>query len=324
MNSLDYVRLNKESILERITETDIFNKYFGEFKLYTSYCNPLRKDDNPSSKFFVTDEGNILYHDFSTGSTCDCFGFIMKKYKISYWESLKKIKEDFNLDLSNQYVPATIKKEVTLLKKKESPLIQVVERNWEQYDIDYWIQYGITTDILNKFNVIPVVRVYLNKKNIMRNTSKNPIYAFRIKDKLKIYRPLADKKNKWLGNIPQKYYHNLDNLDFVGDVCFITSSLKDLMCLYSLGYNNVISPQSESVTYPKHLIDTLKFSFNRVVIFYDNDTTGIECAKKMSEKYNLEFIYTPEDTKKDISDYYKEYGKKMCTRLIDELLDTKS
>lgn len=303
---------------------DIFTKYFGEFKLYTSYCNPLRKDEKPSSKFFVTDEGNILYHDFSTGSTCDCFGFVMKKFRIDYWESLKKIKDDFNLDLSKQYVPSVIKKEQAQIKKKESPLIQVVEREWTQSDLDYWIEYGITKATLIKFNVIPVSRVYLNKKNIMRHTTKNPIYAYRIHDKIKVYRPLTTRNDKWLGNISHKQFHNTDNLDFIGDICFITSSLKDLMCLYELGYTNVISPQGETVNIPKHLIDNLKFSFNRIILFYDNDEAGIKYAQKMCKKYNLEYIHTPDNTRKDISDYYKEYGREMCISLLDELVSTKS
>lgn len=320
MNLKEFTSLNKETILSLISSKDIFTKYFGEFELYRSYRNPLRKDEQPSSKFFVTDEEDLLFYDFPKGKTYNCFSFVMEKFKIEYWEALKKIKDDFELDLTNQYVPSTIRKDKLEIKKRKKPRIQVTKREWENYDLDYWKSYGVSESTLNKFGVIPVIRVYLNKKLLMRSTKNNPIYAYQIKDKLKIYRPKAAKIDKWLGSVDKTYFHNFDGLGFLDRECIITSSLKDLMCLHDLGYKNVICPQAETINLPKKMIDSIRLSFKYVYIFYDNDNTGNEYAQKWADKYNLIKINTPDKTEKDISDYYKTYGKKLTSDLVKKLL----
>ena len=55
-----------------------------------------------------------------------------------------------------------------------------------------------------------------------------------------------------------------------------------------------------------------------MIIFYDNDTPGLVQAKKYSEQYNLPYIYLPLDGPKDISDYYKAFGKEATIKILKQ------
>jgi len=76
---------------------------------------------------------------------------------------------------------------------RKSKLIQTILRaTWEPQELEYWLDYGINLDILQKYNVNPVKSVYIDKELCMRATKLNPIfsYYFTKTDKVKIYRPL--------------------------------------------------------------------------------------------------------------------------------------
>ena len=62
------IELIAETILERISEYDIFRFYYpGKWKLNVATHSPFRKDDNPS--FIIgTKHGNVSYIDFAETS----------------------------------------------------------------------------------------------------------------------------------------------------------------------------------------------------------------------------------------------------------------
>jgi hypothetical protein len=94
--------LSKEEILSRISEYQIFCYYVGaDVKLKSLIPSPLRKNDNnPSFSVFIGRLGSMLYHDFGTGETGDCFSFVSKLFCINFYQSLCRINIDFNLKLS--------------------------------------------------------------------------------------------------------------------------------------------------------------------------------------------------------------------------------
>ncbi len=58
------VDLSSEEILKRISFFDIYKYYVKNFKIGEAFCNPFRKDQNPS---FIIDNkyGELLHFDFA-------------------------------------------------------------------------------------------------------------------------------------------------------------------------------------------------------------------------------------------------------------------
>jgi len=100
-NSNDY--LHTETILEKITEYDIFRYYCPNFiKLSLKFCSDLRKDNTPSVSI-INWNGKLLYKDFGNSDhTFDCFNYIRYKYNCSFIDALRIIDCDFKLGLASK------------------------------------------------------------------------------------------------------------------------------------------------------------------------------------------------------------------------------
>ena len=145
------------------------------------------------------------------------------------------------------------------------------------------------------------------------------MYVFKVYDAIKIYRPLADKKEKWYGSTKRIHIFGYKQLPENSDLLIITKSLKDVMCLYSMGYN-AISPASEGTLIPSEIITALKKRFKKIIILYDNDEPGKLYTERMNKKYGLDYIFIPEESgEKDISDYISHYNTDKTKELLNRL-----
>jgi len=326
--------LTKNNLLDRIDERKVFKYYLGldKLDLRCKYINPLRRDTHPGCSFFNGSYGvykdRLIFHDFALSRSYDCFDIVMEKFNLSFYKALEKINKDFKIGLNTSEPVQKIKKDSKSEKAsfgtKGKKLIQVQKKEFSDSELEYWKSFGISSETLKKYNVISVDKVYVDKEFRMRSTKKNPIFAYILSPtSIKIYRPL-DKKQKWMTNQDPTTYQGMSQTPFMGDLIFITSSLKDVMVLHELGYA-AIAPNSEKVP-DQYTVNMLKSQFKEVIVFYDSDGgftkkegKGKYIAGKTSSKYNMPFIYL--DSKyKDISDYYKAYGKtKTKNKLIDML-----
>ena len=83
----------------------------------------------------------------------------------------------------------------------------------------------------------------------------------------------------------------------------ITSSLKDVMTLYSMGIP-AIAFQSETTIPDEHIILKLKTHFDCIILFYDTDSAGQYMADKICSKYELlNVILDAQWNSKDVSDF---------------------
>jgi hypothetical protein len=92
------------------------------------------------------------------------------------------------------------------------------------------------------------------------------------------------------------------------------------MCLDQLGYS-AVAPQSESNDI-SDLITELQERFTHVILFYDNDDTGIAMSYKYGDKFNIPVILTPDKEQKDISDFIEMYGSDSAMDFIEQTLST--
>ena len=65
--SLEPIELNKEIILSKISEEEIFS-FYGVPIQKALFCSKLRKDAKPTCGTYRNKNGHIIYHDFGDGT----------------------------------------------------------------------------------------------------------------------------------------------------------------------------------------------------------------------------------------------------------------
>jgi hypothetical protein len=310
--------LTTEYVINRYGEYNIYSYYLGyNFDINTVFNSPFREDNNPSFGIFKSKNGRLLFKDLATGEG----GTILDFVKIIYPElqRRKSILLQIHMDLSTNRKQFIFKPE-NGIKEKTKSIIGINRNSFSKEDLEYWSKYNITEEILSKFEVYKAERVYLDDKIIWIYDNNNPIYAYKIYNHFKIYRPFADKKHKWLGNCDRHDIFGYYQLPEQGDLVIITKSAKDVMCLYSLGYN-AISPASETCAIPVKAIKDLKQRFKIILVFFDNDEPGIKAAERLEIKYDLNYFYIPKETLiKDITDYCDQKGTEKTKELLKRLI----
>ena len=303
------VHLSKEMILDKIRELDIFSYYCPKFKkLGSKFCSDLRKDNTPSVSI-VSWQNKLLYKDFGHPEhTFDCFSYIMYKHTCGFYDALRLIDNDFALNLSSykdrlSFTMGIVASRTTKTEEyKKVVIIKKKSRAWMKKDVEFWSQYLISRKTLTIFDVSPISYYWINANRFSCSLS----YAYRIGTKYKIYAPYEDIK--WISNTTKKHIQGYNRLPKNDNLCVITSSLKDVMCLFEMGIS-AIALQSEMQMPEEKLVKELQMRFKKVIVFYDNDFTNVNnpgqvMAKKICDKFNLVNVCIPSEFGvKDISDY---------------------
>lgn len=309
--------LHTDVILGKITEYDIFVYYCPSFKeLGKKFSSDLREDKSPTV-YITPYNGKLLYKDFGNPNhTFDCFNYVKYKYNCSFIDALRIIDCDFNLGLSpnvsgRQFTMGLMayRQNKVPIFNKQAAIIQKKKRLWNKEDAKFWSKYLVSKKILLKFAVEPISHFWVNNN---RFTCKSITYAFKFKNRYKIYSPYEDK-NKWLSNTNKTDVQGYNQLPDKGERLIITSSLKDVMCLHAAGYN-AIAMQSEMQIPSEKLISELNTRFNTIELLYDNDfnketNPGQLMAKKISDLYGFRNICLPQTFEsKDPSDLVSRVG----------------
>lgn len=295
-----------DSILTKVTELDIYQRYVRNIQIGKIYNSPFRKDSNPSfGIFYSRSNGNLLFKDHGIGLTGNVITFVGQYYGLTnYNQILCKIIEDLNVTSLPTRDYTTLRK-----YKPSETIIGIVRQIFTKVDLDYWSTFAITEATLKKYNVFSCKYYLCNGivKAIYRDD--NPMFAYKVFNKFKIYRPLGDKFTKWRNNLTDYDIQGYKQLPDTGDLLIITKSLKDVMCLYEMGYN-AISPSSESSFIPMEIVEQLKKRFKRILICFDRDVPGIRYVRKISLKTGLKcFLVHKKFKAKDISDAIKQNNK---------------
>lgn len=303
-------------ILSKVTEYDIYAKYIGQFKVGMIYNSPFRKDKNPSFGIYYSKcTKQLLFKDHGTGECGNVIKFVsLFTGKTEYNDILSDIVDKLNITnntklvSSKQYIQPT------------ETVIGVVRQEFTDVDINYWKQFNISINTLKKFNVNSIKYYLCN--GIVKGTYKreNPMYAYKVYNNFKIYRPLADKYTKWRNNLTDYDIQGYEQLPQKGDILFITKSMKDVMCLHEMGYP-AVSPSSESTFLPKDVLEQLKTRFKRIIILFDRDAAGVKRSRKLSRETGLEAMFINKKFKaKDVSDAVKANSFEEIKNWLDETI----
>jgi len=320
--------ITKEQILDNISEAELFKRYCPNFeKVDTFFKSDLRKESKPSCR--ISDFGGyLLYKDFgSSDPGTNIWGYLMKKYGISYRDTFDMVASDFNLvtnvlNVNKNSVSDCTFDNVGLDKHSRRTVIKIKVRNWMLNDKEYWYEkYGISKTTLEEYKVRPVSHFWINDVMFFAaGTSYSYDYYYHNGRLLrKIYQPLS--KQKWYSNIDNTVVQGIDNIPKINDLLIITKSLKDVMCLKQLGYP-AVAPNNEVSWIPEKVWEKFKGRYKQMYIFFDNDDAGVKYAQLFSLQHGIPYFFLPIETGvKDISDYidkYRDVGK--AKQLLRNLL----
>lgn len=311
--------LTLEWILSKVTEYEIYSHYLGQFKVGAIYNSPFRKDKNPSFGIYYSKKSKcLLFKDHGTGECGNIIKFVSLYTGLTDYNDILQhivnqlnITKDTKLDSTKQYTPSG------------ETVIGVVRQPFTKADIDYWSQFHISIQTLKKFNVNSIKYYLCN--GIVKGVYKedNPMYAYKVFNNFKIYRPLADKYTKWRNNLSSTDIQGWQQLPKKGNILIITKSLKDVMCLYEIGIP-AISPSSESTFIPDDMLEQLKKRFKRILVCFDRDEAGIKNLRKISLKTGLEpILVNKRFHAKDISDAIKLNGFETIKQWLENELRKK-
>lgn len=320
--SSDKVQLpiTKEFLLSKNSEETYMSYYLGMPLSNKAFCSPLRKDHKPSCSLWKSKLGTLYFKDFATGQTLSFVNLVMVKYNCTYSEALIKIAEDFGLTPEQTNLQPIIQ-QIPTFKTKSQSKIQIEQKEFTKQELAWWKQFGITKEILDKFSIFSCKNVFLNNKIFITSTEKCPVYGYfyGIKNGIeqwKIYIPLRTKF-RWINNADKETTQGYAQLPETGKYLVITKSLKDVALLYTFGIP-AVAPSSETSFIKKELLEELKNRFQTIIVFFDNDRTGKAYMAKLRHKYpEFKYLIIPRQLKaKDISDFYKLYGRKLTKDLI--------
>lgn len=320
-------------ILKQITEEQILYYYLKLVVSNKPINSPLREDKNPS---FILNKykNHIWFTDFGTNERGNLYSLLMKYFNINYPKLINKIyldldnikQENINTE-SNKNIKSTHK---TSKIKKSVSNIDVIAREWENFDIEYWEQYGISKDFLIKSNTYPISHIISSKNNKIYtiNADKYAYVFVEYKDNIKsikIYQPYSTKY-KWINKHNTAVWDLWSKLPNTGKHLIITSSRKDALCIWENTGIPATNLQTEICMPKKHIINQLKKRFKNIYILYDNDytkeiNTGELNALKFVNKFNLIKLTLPQYLGvKDTSDLCKKYGRNKVKEIIYNLI----
>ena len=322
--------LNKDEILRRTNNGLIVFKHYlpGQWRIGRNFLNPLYEDRKASCNIYF-DRRNDCYRmkDFGNdGYSGDCFDIVGKLKGLDcsnpkdFIEILQTINRDLSLCIDENdrsfVVPTPDKQpENSLLPapKKIKPY-SVIQQSFSTKEFSFWAQYGITTDTLKTYKVISL-KEFKSENNdgkpfAFHSTDTEPIFGYRGKRHVKIYRPFSDIRFLYGGSLPDNYCFGLEQLPSKGDTLFVTGGEKDVMSLAAHGFH-AICFNSETSDIPGSIIKKLSYRFKHIILLYDTDKTGTEASLKHArgladsgvKRLVLPLSGTKEE--KDISDYFK-------------------
>jgi hypothetical protein len=322
------IELSPDSILNKISEYDIYKFYMPHqnWKVNVVTYSPFRNEKNPS--FIIGYRGGTLrFIDFGDSSKKgNCFNFIMMLFNVGLNDALLMIDRDFDLGIISGSSTKNYERIIsdyaqpTATSKREY-FIQVKTRKFTNEELAYWNGYYQDIDDLRANNVYSIDTVYLNKQKFpIRDTELR--FGYLYEGHWKIYRPFADKKNKWMpNNVPITMMDGLDDITDC-DVAFINKSKKDYMVMKKV-FPCCCAVQNEGMgCFSEENVEFIKENSERQILSFDSDETGVKNSKLISDKFGFDYCNVPriylDEGIKDWADLARIHGLKTIEKYLTQ------
>ena len=332
--------LDKDKILEIVSEEDIFEMIFGfkpkEFDYVTS---PFRQDNKPGCWFEYSISGKLKFIDWASDYyvngvkmvSMDCFDAVKLYYQLTnFYDTLHFI---YNHLIQGKEITADklVKKEKSVKKREKNKSSILIEtREFDFRDANFWKKYGISSQQLLEDKVFA-----LKKYKIINTTKANRAirclgvsYAYTdFEDgKKKIYSPFASKHGKFITNCGKDDIGGLKALSEKGEKLIITKSYKDYRVLRNQGYDSIWF-QNEGMFPTSFTLLPILARFEETIVFFDNDRAGIDASEKLIEYISsinnstrVRSICTPNPKIKDPSDFIHLKGEKELNEFLKTVI----
>ncbi len=336
-------KFNKEFILSKVSQITIFSTYLNLSDALVQHCidtgeliiSPLRDDCHPTCGFRYDNKGKLKFKDFAGYFWGDCFDLVALVMNNMYPNMKLNISNKHDFIKVLKHISYTFKdifygkeKDINLINeinttissiKNTKSKIELVVRDWNKYDIDYWSKMHVSIKYLNLNFIHPVDQYYIN-----RNINPEPKYFYDKEDpcygyvlgrdkngiyNIKLYFPKRDKSHtKFITNCNHlEGIYNLDKNNY--NIIVLTKSTKDRLCiganikrfnsLYG-GLNEVnigvINIPHETYKLRQNEYDWLssKLTENGIIIsLMDNDEVGKNEAAWLQYTYKILPILIP-------------------------------
>jgi hypothetical protein len=363
-----HTKLTKAYILERFNQVDMFAKYLNidvkDIQDCINYGNfihsPLRgssgidnanaeiNDPRPSLGFKFNTKNKLKAKDFGGYFWGDIFDLVALFLNRNVNDS-----KDFNIILNHIYDTMSSDNSFTNTKtllnnvRKEKYVFEVVVREYERYDRDFWqpiiYKHDYRKYLRDKY-IFPIGYLWIDRHSQpypkYETSRSNPAYAYyfmqddRGIDNFKIYYP--NSKDKFVTNC--NIFQGLHLLPKEWDVLIITKSYKDVVSMLSFLDHietdltiAVIAPPSESYIITQEQYDyfashtRLAFDYEgkykAIISIYDFDYTGLTYSGQLKRKYGIQrFMFDKTFEKKDFTDNTKYYGKEHMFAIADNFV----
>lgn len=327
MNFSFQPKLSKELILSKFSEEQLMEYYLHLKVKKGLFRSPLREDKNPTCSFYRNNRGTLIFKDFATGQYLDIFDIVQTIFRCDYFESLRIIANDFGIIKDNTLHKnkGKINYNPVKIEDKEMSKIQVEVQPFTELELKWWKKYGITPEILKRYNVYSCKHVFLNDQIIAKSQQHCPIFGYygNKYHGMELWRCYFPKRTtfRFITNWPSEKIQGYSQLPKKGKLCVITKAMKDTMCLYSCGIT-ACAPNSENLFISESVLNDFKRRFEYIVVFFDNDRPGLYNMSKIRRKHpELIYISIPKEYgSKDISDFYKDHGRAKTLELIKNFI----
>lgn len=361
----------KQYILSKVSQESIFSTYFNIpipvirdcLNKGTLIKSPIREDAHPTCGFKYDNKGRLKFKDFAGYFWGDCFDAVALVISKAYNRTFDvNNKQDFiyvlkHICLTFKDVIENKEKDYTVLTKidegidklkKDKPIIDLVIRDWNQNDIHYWRQFGISVRDLNINFVYPVDQFYINRKQNPEPkyyyNESDPCYAYYLgkgSDNINNYKLYFPKRTKdshsrfisncnhleGILNLNEREYNYIVITKSTKDRIAISCAIRQYVSLYG-GTNikiGVINIPHETYKLKTIELEWLKDKLihdGEIVTFMDNDRTGMLEAIYFRDTFNFKPILIPKEYEcKDFSELANKVSINNIYNLIDETIE---
>lgn len=348
--------LSKDTVLQATNKgLDVFKHFLGSrfTKVGKSFKSPFYKDSRASCYvYFDSKSGIYKFKDFGdTEYSGDCFFMVGKIFALQcqdrsdFLNILEIIDRELNLCLEDQPQKVDrLLRENTGRIQRASHLPSIHEgfetakakmplqtKAFSDSELAYWQRYGITHEILQRYQVVSVETFRGTNKEgkdyQLQASPAEPIFGYQGRRHTKLYMPHSRLRFLYTGELTENYVFGIEQLPVRGDILFVTGGEKDVLSLASHGFH-ALSLNSETAHIPKNLLRSLSYRFKHITLLYDVDETGLKSMDKLVQEHKafqvkkLRLPLSGEPSQKDISDFFAQgHSSEDLMMLFVEMLD---
>ena len=204
--TLEPINITKELILSKVSEETLMEHYLGIPVKKGLFKSPLRQDSKPTCAFYRNRKGDLIFKDFRGDFYGNFISVVMYKFDCPYGKALQIIANDFgivsrkNLTINKPLIKYTNQK----FNDTTQAVIQIEDKSWEDYELEWWSKYGIDKSILKKFHVFSCKNVFLNGSIFSLHKDRQLVFGY--------YGGIREDIERWRiyfpGNIKYKFISN--------------------------------------------------------------------------------------------------------------------